>query len=169
MKQFFIIFICIYLYGFDVYYPIKTNNLNKDTTFYNIIYTFDHLKKLKESKRRKFEKLSIYESRLKKYQKNFSNFIQTTYSINLPPDKVKLDYENLILYLYINFPLNVEEERFNSPKKYIKIPISGSEDKIRVLYTFYKNINVHLIFKITTNKNVLILKKGAFYEDKKIY
>jgi len=158
---------CYNLFAIDDYYPIKVLDTGKTTSLKNIIYQYDEIEELVKSMRYSFEKTSDYKKRMLINKKQQEVFLEKQYKIITKPDKVKLDWENLILQLYIYFPLNVIQDRFNKEKNFLMIPLVLDENTIRELYTFKDYIEITIVFKIDILKNIVILSKGVMYNGTK--
>ena len=120
--------------------------------------------------RRDFESVSAFEQRQKANAVRLNRLLERKFRLSTAPDDVKLDWENSSLTIVLKLPIQVHRERGGSKKTTqlsIVVPVEPAE--ARVISSFPNEVLVHLDFRLSSAKALLLKGLRIMYHSKEIY
>lgn len=142
----------------------KPENLN------SLIKQLDNAVLQANPTRRDFESVTAYEQRQRANTVRLNRLLERTFRLSSAPDGVKLDWENSSITVVLELPIQVHRERGGSKKTtQLSIVVPVEPVDARVISSFPKEVLVHLDFRLSSTKAILLKGLRIVYRNKEIY
>ncbi len=161
---------CASSYANEFNIPIRVLDNNKDIVLLKVTNKIQGLRQKISSKRRDFEALKNYKERVSSARSELLDYLKMTYLIRLPADSVTFDWENSIVTIRKELPLNVLRTRGgNSSSREVAIITAVPQKLGRQIVSMQELIEISMTFQLDENLNMESLSSNVSFLNEVIY